>query len=317
MKILYCGLLYNYGKKEEGFSYEHNNVEAGIRDCVTKGMFDADYWYPDNATKEDHDKLIDLISLNHYDAIFHVAFNEHLDLPESAASLALKKDIPVIQWDCDASWRFNNWIINRKNRVGYFVTTHSKTVDWYLHNDMKVIKSQWGGSPLYEYKKCEKKYDVSFIGQKHGIRPQILETFYKAGIKVDLFGSYWEGYPNWNGYIKDFDGLLSVFNESKICLNLSNPWHVNTMPQIKGRHFEIPQCGAFQISTPADDLESYFINNKEICIVNNMDEFIDKTRYYLANDDERERIAANGFHRMHAEHQWSNRLKNIFEEVFK
>ena len=53
MKLLYSGLKYNYGKKEEGYSYEWNNLEAGIRDCVDKGLFEATYWHPDEDSKED------------------------------------------------------------------------------------------------------------------------------------------------------------------------------------------------------------------------------------------------------------------------
>lgn len=317
MKILYCGLLYNYGKKEDGYSYEYNNLEAGLKDCEDRGMFKADYWHPDEATKEQVDSFLVGIASNQYDAIFHVAFNEHLDLPEQAAMLAMKKDIPVIQWDCDSSWRFANWVLSRKHRVSHFVTTHSKTIDWYKHNDMKVIRSQWGGSPLYRKLDLEKKYDVSFIGQKHGIRPQILDALYQAGIKVDLFGSYWDGYPNWHGYLTNFEDVLQVFNQSKICLNLSNPWHVNTMPQIKGRHFEIPQCGGFQLSTPADDLQSYFENDSEICVVNSIETLIQKIDYYLKNEDQRLVLASNGYKRMQKDHQWSNRFKDIFEEVFK
>ena len=322
MKILYCGLLYNDGKKDvcnnrHGYSYEYNNLEAGFKDCENRGMFKADYWHPDSSTKEDADYFLAGIINNQYDAIFHVAFNEHLDLPEQAAALAMKKDIPVIQWDCDSSWRFANWVLGRKHRVSHFVTTHSKTLDWYKQNDMKVIRSQWGGSPLYKRLDLEKKYDVSFIGQKHGIRPQILDALYQAGIKVDLFGSYWDGYPNWHGYLTNFEDVLQVFNQSKICLNLSNPWHVNTMPQIKGRHFEIPQCGGFQLSTPADDLQSYFKNDSEICVVNSIETLIQKIDYYLTNEDQRIIIASSGYERMQKDHQWSNRFKDIFEEVFK
>jgi formylmethanofuran dehydrogenase subunit B len=109
MKVLYVGLLYNYGKPEEGFSYEHFNLEAGFKDCVDRDMFEVDYLYPDECD-DIHKSALDLIIDGNYDAVFHVAFNESLDFPEQAAKMALKKDIPVIQWDCDSSWRFQHWI---------------------------------------------------------------------------------------------------------------------------------------------------------------------------------------------------------------
>lgn len=325
MKVLYVGLLYNYGKKEEGFSYEHHNLEAGFHECVRQRMFEVDYLYPDSSENIGRSAL-DFVIDGNIDAIFHVAFNESLDLPEQAAKLALKKDIPVIQWDCDSSWRFGSWIKLRKNRVSHFITTHSATMPWYEKCKMNVIKSQWAGSPFYQTKlSTPKEYDVSFIGQKHGqhqtpegmkfVRAETIDALMAAGINVELFGNYWEGYDNWHGYITHFQRVVDVFNASKICLNIANPWHYGTMPQIKGRHFEIPQTGQFQITTPADDLESYFEPDKEIVVVSSQEEMIEKINYYLANIEERWAIAAAGRKRMLKEHQWEHRFEKIFGEI--
>jgi glycosyltransferase involved in cell wall biosynthesis len=326
MRILYVGLLYNYGKKEEGFSYEHFNLEAGFKDCVNRGMFDVDYLYPDECGNL-QESALELVIEGNYDAIFHVAFNEHLDFPESAAKLALKKDIPVIQWDCDSSWRFGSWILPRKDRVSHFITTHSCTVDAYKQNGMNVIRSQWAGSPNYKLKRDLNqydyaKYDVSFIGQKHGqmpngkfFRAEVIDAIMAAGINVDLFGNYWDGYENWHGYLTDFHDMIRAFDESRICLNLSNPWHHGTMPQIKGRHFEIPQVGRLQICTPADDLHNYFEDDKEIVIANSVEEIIEKLRFYLENPEKRRAIANAGHNRMLAEHQWHHRFEQIFNEI--
>lgn len=323
MKILYCGLLYNYGKPEEGFSYEHMNIEAGLLASAKSGGYEVETWYPD-APKgfDNHESPYWRDNMHHWDAVFHVAFNESLDLPEEAAKFALKQNIPVIQWDCDSSWRFSNWILPRQDRVSHFVTTHSKTIPWYEHHGMKVIKSQWAGSPLYKQNRDLYKYDVSFVGQRHGqmpngkfIRSDIIEALENANIKVDLFGNYWDGFKNWHGYKTDFNDIIDVFNTSRINLNLSNPWHHGTMPQIKGRHFEIPQVQGFQISTPADDLESYFVSDKEIVIAHSIEDLIDKTKHYLEHSNERESIAKMGHTRMLKEHQWSHRFENIFKEV--
>lgn len=318
MRILYVGLLYNYGKREEGFSYEHMNIEAGFTEYCKANNIEDCYYYPDSDTWS----LDMMVERFNYDAIFHVAFNESLDLFEGIAKLALRQGIPVIQWDCDSSWRFGSWILPRKDRVSHFVTTHSATVPWYEQNGMKVIKSQWAGSPLYRSNSRPKIYDCSFVGQKHGqmpngrfLRSEIIDAMMKAGIKIELVGNYWDGYSNWHGYATDFKTIIEVFDSSKVCLNLSNPWHHGTMPQIKGRHFEIPQVGSLQISTPADDLGSYFIEGKEIVIASSVDELIEKTKYYIEHDIERELIANAGRQRMLAEHQWSHRFSNIFKQV--
>lgn len=323
MKVMYVGLLYNYGKKEEGYSYEHHNLEAGFRECQRDGMFEEVIYLHPDATTEFQKSAMELIIEEEVDAIFHVAFDSNLDFPAKAAEMALKKGIPVIQWDCDASWRFTNFILPRKNRVSHFVTTHAATMPMYKAHGMNVIRSQWGGSPFYQNEpNAEKEYDITFIGQKHGqmpngkfLRAEVIDRMLAAGLKVDLFGNYWDGYDSWHGYQTNFRKVVSAFNRSKICLNLSNPWHHGTMPQIKGRHFEIPQTGQFQLATPADDLHSYFKYDEEIVVANSVDEIIEKARYFLDHDDKRQAIADAGRERMLADHQWKHRFADIFGDI--
>ena len=58
--------------------------------------------------------------------------------------------------------------------------------------------------------------------------------------------------------------MIEVFSRSRINLNLSNasnPWWRRwrrRRDQIKGRNFEVPGCGGFLLTQPADDLERYF-----------------------------------------------------------
>lgn len=313
-KILYCGLLYNYGKPEEGYSYEYYNIEAGLRECD-----DVETWIhhlDGSYNKEIRAKILQNdIDLFRPDIILYVAFNEEYDLDSKVLADARVAGIKVVEFDCDASWRFNNWILPRAGNFTHFITTHSSTVPWYQKHGLKVIKSQWGASPFCFPGQGPKKYDVTFIGQKHGIRPQIIQGLKDRGIKVDLFGHYWEGYDNYHDYLTSFWQVRKVFQESKIALNLSNPWHVGTLPQIKGRHFEIPACGTFQLSTPADDLENYFIPNKEIVIANDINQLADKIKYYLEHNEEREAIARAGYERCQKDHSWQNRVKLILKEL--
>ncbi len=314
MKILYTGLRYNYGKKEEGDSYEFCNLQAGLHDCAKRGMFELDIWNTD--VNNDINMLLDKVLRNQIDLIFNVAFNDTFDLPEQIAKLALKKDIPVLEWHCDTSWRYQDFTRNRKDRVSYFVTTHPRTMQWFKADGLKAIYSQWAGSPLYIREDCEKIYPVSFIGQRHGIRPQIVAALEQSGIECHLFGQYWDGYKNWHGYLPNIiPDVVNIFNQTTINFNFSNPWHVGTMPQIKGRHFEIPQVGGFQISTPADGLDQYFIFDKEIIITNSLQELIDKCKYYLDHAQEREIIANASYDRMQKEHQWHHRFEKILKEI--
>ena len=221
----------------------------------------------------------------------------------------------VLLWNCDASWRFHDFILPRKNVYSHFITTHSMTVPLFEQNDMKVIRSQWAVSPLLELPKDRSYlYKTSFVGQNHSIRPQIIKYLKDNSINVELFGRYWDGFDNWHKYIS-FEEMSEVFGRSKINLNFAIAFNPQTMPQLKGRHWEIPGCKGFQISTPADDLERYFEIGKEIVVVNSLEEMAEKIHYYLSHDDEREAIALAGYERSARDHSWKQRFEHILSEI--
>jgi spore maturation protein CgeB len=310
--IYYVALKWDYAEPAKGHSFEYDNMECGMVEWAqNRADIRLEIFHQDVPSDIERLKLAPLA-----DDIFHVGFTESYDLPLSVALKHIQAGKKVWSWDCDSSYRFYNWILPRRDRYTHFITTHSSMYNVYKAHGMNVIKSQWGAAPSHYYMpEAQKKYDVSFIGQCHGIRPQIMRALYDAGIEVHLFGDYWDHYPNYHGRLQSIEQVVRVFNESKINLNLQNPWQPGTPTQIKARFIQIPSCGAFQIATHADDVENYFINNIETVVVNDMPTLIDKIKYYLENEKEREEIAAAGYNRMLAEHQWSHRFEKIFSEI--
>jgi len=88
--------------------------------------------------------------------------------------------------------------------------------------------------------------------------------------------------------------------------------HLGEAQQIKGRNFEVPGCGGFLLSGPAQELERYYETGKEIETFASVQELIDKARHYLAHDDQRRAIADAGYHRTQNEHTWCHRFADIF-----
>jgi spore maturation protein CgeB len=85
--------------------------------------------------------------------------------------------------------------------------------------------------------------------------------------------------------------------------------------QIKGRNFEIPGTGGFQLSGSSEDLASYYEPDKEIVLFSSTDELIDKARHFLQADAERSAIAKAGYQRTVAEHTYAHRYRGIFREL--
>lgn len=146
-----------------------------------------------------------------------------------------------------------------------------------------------------------------------------------------------------------FQEMLEIFSRSKINLNL-NPsmaaialkpiaqiffrrrrkwivpdfWHAygnlrsyfqKKIPQIKSRPFEITGCGGFCITGAAEGMEDYYVPGKEIVIYENVPDLIEKIRYYLEHDEERNQIAKAGYERALREHTYQTRLGKVFREL--
>jgi spore maturation protein CgeB len=85
--------------------------------------------------------------------------------------------------------------------------------------------------------------------------------------------------------------------------------------QIKGRVFEVTGCKSFLLTEPAEDLENYFEIGKEIEVYHSIPEMVEKIRYYLEHEKEREKIAEAGYKRVMREHTWKHRFDEIFKKV--
>ena len=126
--------------------------------------------------------------------------------------------------------------------------------------------------------------------------------------------------------------MIGIFNQSKINLNLSNSssWDLRYLlssygairdtinsqknsEQMKARHFEINGCGAFQLSYYVEGLEHNYEIGKEIAIYTNPTELVEKVKYFLSNNEERERVAEAGYQRTMKEHTFEKRFTHVFK----
>ncbi|MFH0890881.1 MAG: glycosyltransferase [Candidatus Liptonbacteria bacterium] len=195
---------------------------------------------------------------------------------------------------------------------------------------------------------------VTFVGGWSSQRGKIVEKIKRAGIPVEVFGGGWPevrftrpGQPVQGGRVST-EEMVRLFGESKISLALNPPpgfWNKDSlgriffrrslnkivpdhnlysnmrsffgrgMPQVKGRHFEIPACGGFLLTARADDLENYFRPGEEMVFYEDDGDYIEKIKYYLEHDEEREKIARAGYDRVRRDHSYVGRLNDIFGKI--
>lgn len=220
--------------------------------------------------------------------------------------------------------------------VDYAITTDRASVEYFKKvGTPNVIYACFAANPRV-YKKMELSYlyDVSFVGTAFGHRCSVtIPNLLDNGIKIRVWGDFWRDEER-PGYISDprVDGIagskvsipymVKIFNQTKINLCFSVGFHIDEFrgyePRtMKLRHFEITASGGFMLTDWNHDyeLDEFFVPGKECEVYDTEEELVDKIRYYLKHDGEREKIAQAGYERCINEHTWENRFKYIFNEM--
>lgn len=111
------------------------------------------------------------------------------------------------------------------------------------------------------------------------------------------------------------EDMSRVFRANKINLGLLN--RANRDVQTT-RTVEIPACGGFLLAERTDEQRALFEEGREAAYFGSFDELVDKIRYYLAHDDERQRIAQAGYERcMASDYSYIDRARFILEQFDK
>lgn len=228
-------------------------------------------------------------------------------------------------------------------RLTYWTTTDVNAYRFYLAEGLTNAIYAPFGSNLHMLGRTNlpKQYDVTFVGSYHVSRDWIYRRLKKAGFNV----RFW-GYHGWDAGKVDQVEMAEIFRQSRINLNLSNCicWDVRcalsslrtprsavrqlrdyqralrgqdpkTTEMIKFRQFEINACGGFQLSYLVEGLEQHYCLGQEIAVYATPDEMLEKTRYYLEHEDEREEIARRGFERTMRDHTMEQRLTDILAKA--
>jgi hypothetical protein len=137
----------------------------------------------------------------------------------------------------------------------------------------------------------EKTFDLGFCGND---RPEI-HYLDKFNIKKDLFVLG--------------DDMVKSINSYKIHFNK------NIRDDINYRTFETCGCKTFLLTNYTPNLEKLFDIGKELITYNNLSEVDDLVKYYLENEDERNKIAEAGYLRVKSEHTYYHRAKKLVEII--
>ena len=346
IRVLYIGMKYDYGDPKRGLCHEYINFLGTLQRMEN---IDVDFFFYDEVLVQQgmvamNEQLIAAVKDISPDICFFVLFTDEIT-KETIRWISEKSGAKTVNWFTDDHWRFELHSKIFAPEFHWVVTTDHASVEKYHQiGCANVILSQWGFNHFAGLPQTtEYLYDVSFIGQVHSTRREFVGRLKQNKIAVDSWGRGWQ-----NGRIGS-EEMKTKFVQSKINLNFTSSsnaltlkrltkiflhrrsdstFHVNSplhmfreiqtmfhhrRSQIKGRNFEIPGYGGFLLSEFVEGIDQYYIPDKEIVLFKNFDELINKIRFYLQNDTQRETIRIAGQKRTLREHTYEKRFQKIFE----
>jgi len=152
--------------------------------------------------------------------------------------------------------------------------------------------------------------EVIFVGGADRDRLPLVAALIAAGLRVALYGGYWNRYPeakkSHRGHA-DLQTLRKATGAAKIALCLVR--RANRDGHVM-RSFEIPAIGACMLVEDTEEHREIFgPDGESVVYFRSIPEMIDKSRWLLDRPAERQRLAAAAHSRIHAgSHTYRDRL---------
>lgn len=141
-----------------------------------------------------------------------------------------------------------------------------------------------------------KKYDLCFVGHV------------SSKNREDALDRMFSEFPNFYYGQQLFENAARKYAESKVVFNIAMKEDVNM------RCFEVLATGSFLLTDWVPSIDDIFEDGKHLVLYRTMDEAVDKAKYYLAHDEEREKIAQAGYEHVIKNHTIQHRVNVILNE---
>ena len=258
--------------------------------------------------------------------------------------------IVTVNWYCNASYQFHN-VAEIAPAYHYCLVPEKFRLEDYRRAGANPIYCQEAANPhVYQPYDLPSEYDVTFVGQKYGTRPYYIRHLIDAGIDARVWGPGWKPAPGlisvckttarraknfllngMNDKVPELpatccgppltdDELIRMYSRSKVSLGFTSVAEIPAdgsaaIKQVRLRDFEATMSGAFYLVEYVEELIEFFEPDREIVFFQDAPELVDKSRYYLAHDEARQRIRLAGMQRARTEHTWHKRFQTVFQKI--
>ncbi len=295
-----CAIYYDTFP-ETGYRNDGNPlyVWAALKRRQEKGLLEVDHLAP----KED------MRLFGQYDANFWVDWGED-GLTSIIPYRLMECPKPSIYWASDTHLGFDYRLETAKKMDHVFCAQKQAVIDfekagvnaeWLPHafepqayHDIENI-DEFGFPRPFSY--ASKDFDIGFVGHVNSEN------------RVEFLHRMFSEFPNFFFGQRRFQDAARVYAKSKIVINVAMKEDLNM------RCFEAMGAGAFLLTDYVPYMEEIFEDGKHLVLYRSTEEAIDKAKYYLAHDSEREKIAQAGFAEVMAKHTIDHRLDQMLSKI--
>jgi spore maturation protein CgeB len=287
---------------------------------VSKNRFDFAFWnfylpllslghqviFFDSAYKGDNE-LSEEIEKNKPDLLFCIMTGDVRYCPFEPWQTIINETnlgrTKTFNYYCDDTWRFEDFSSKTCNFFNYCSTPEKKYVEKYKKIGYdNILHSTWhANSDLYSNLKKENEHLLCFVGQRHSPERQEYINFLNDN-----------NFSVFSPQDTSFEDMVFSYSNSLLGLNFSKN---KGKTQIKGRIFEITAINSLLLTEYHDEIEEYFIENKEIIVFRDKFELLEKIKFLSKNINLVNKISLNGHKRFLKEHSSKVRLEKLLREI--
>lgn len=197
---------------------------------------------------------------------------------------------------------FDFVFFNQKAAVDEYNETHHNKAVWMPH----AAEPQ-----AYPEIEIIKKWDVCFVGHHQDTKN------YNGFTRTDALDRLFKEFPNFyygsrNAAFPEknlFEDAAKKYSQSRVVFNISIKDDINMRVQ------EVLSTGSFLLTNWIPTLGELYEDGKHLVTYKTLDEMVEKTKYYLEHEDEREKIAEAGHKHFVENHTYKHRVETILSIV--
>lgn len=236
-----------------------------------------------------------------------------VDYGEDGLGLPLDWTIPHpnAYWVADSHLGYE-YRLKRAREFDHVFVSHKPSLERFIQDgipDEKIHYLPWAAEDqCYKPYSIIEKWDWCFIGHLNNeFRINLVDRFCKEW-PLGTKGYFGARRPEVRGY-NVLDDVAKKFSQSRIVLNESIKDDLNM------RVFETLACKRFLLTEDIPAVRDHFEDGKHLVLFKTIDEAVDKAKYYLAHDDERNAIAEAGYKEFMDKHTYMHRTLEILEKT--